>query len=61
MIILEIQDLDHGAEVVIGKETILVNVDGFCRLRINKCPFIRVVCEGEVYKPTPIGLVKEKD
>ena len=60
MVILKLLDLnpEKGTEIVIGRETILVNVDGLCRLRISKCPFIRVVCEDEVYKPAPIGLVK---
>ncbi|KKK69578.1 hypothetical protein LCGC14_2446820 [marine sediment metagenome] len=59
MTILELLDLnpEYGAEIVVGKEIIWVNVDGLCRLRLNRCPLIRVVCEGEVYKPAPIGLV----
>jgi hypothetical protein len=59
MTVLELLDLnpEHGTEVVVGKNTIWVNVDGLCRLRINRSPFTRVVCESEVYKPAPIGLV----
>ena len=59
MTVLELLDLnpEHGTEVVVGKDVIWVNVDGLCRLRVNKCPFIRVVCENEVYKPAPAGLV----